>query len=144
MPTYQSLAPFSFHGEEMSNPLSQYRWHYRLLVVFAPTSENPEYLEQAQQISKYNQGYIERSMLVIKVIENSSMPFIIINSSRLLGSQLRSFFNITRDQFSVLLIGKDGGIKLNSSCVINSCDLFDLIDSMPMRSDELIVSAHLN
>ncbi|MFC1665967.1 DUF4174 domain-containing protein, partial [Pseudomonadota bacterium] len=124
--------------------LSQYRWQYRLLVVFAPTSEYPEYLEQVQQICEYNEGYSERDLLVIKVIENCSTPLIITNNSRLLGSQLRPFFNIRRDQFSVLLIGKDGGIKLNSSCVINSCDLFDLIDSMPMRYDELIASAHLD
>jgi len=39
--------------------------------------------------------------------------------------------------FQVLLIGKDGGVKLRSSGPVSMKDLFGLIDSMPMRQQEM-------
>jgi hypothetical protein len=36
-----------------------------------------------------------------------------------------------------LLIGKDGGVKLRSSEPVSVKDIFGLIDSMPMRRQEM-------
>jgi hypothetical protein len=36
-----------------------------------------------------------------------------------------------------LLIGKDGGIKYESNQYVSLIQLFELIDSMPMRQDEM-------
>ena len=44
----------------------------------------------------------------------------------------------TTDQsFRILLIGKDGGIKYESNQYVSLIQLFELIDSMPMRQDEM-------
>lgn len=37
----------------------------------------------------------------------------------------------------VILIGKDGGTKLAQTTVLSSTELFELIDSMPMRQSEM-------
>ena len=37
----------------------------------------------------------------------------------------------------VVLVGKDGGIKLSSRQAVSAGRLFGLIDSMPMRQDEM-------
>ncbi len=39
--------------------------------------------------------------------------------------------------FTVLLIGKDGGIKLRRNTPVPATDLTALIDTMPMRRDEM-------
>ena len=39
--------------------------------------------------------------------------------------------------FRILLIGKDGGIKFESNRSISLMHLFKLIDSMPMRQNEM-------
>ena len=39
--------------------------------------------------------------------------------------------------FRVVLIGKDGGVKLRQEEPISVADLFALIDSMPMRKQEM-------
>ena len=45
----------------------------------------------------------------------------------------------TNDQsFRILLIGKDGGIKYESKRSVSLIQLFELIDSMPMRQDEMV------
>ena len=41
------------------------------------------------------------------------------------------------ENFGVVLIGKDGGVKLESSVPVKTAKLFDLIDSMPMRIHEM-------
>ena len=44
----------------------------------------------------------------------------------------------TNDQpLRILLIGKDGGIKYESKRSVSLIQLFELIDSMPMRQDEM-------
>ncbi len=42
-----------------------------------------------------------------------------------------------RSTFAVLLIGKDGGVKLRSGRPFALHALFDAIDAMPMRQDEM-------
>ena len=39
--------------------------------------------------------------------------------------------------FSVLLIGKDGGVKRRSTEVLDAWEFFDQIDTMPMRQREM-------
>ena len=38
--------------------------------------------------------------------------------------------------FQVLLVGKDGGIKLRRETPVDAADIIDLIDTMPMRQRE--------
>ncbi|WP_312930876.1 DUF4174 domain-containing protein [Agrobacterium cavarae] len=40
------------------------------------------------------------------------------------------------DNFRVVLVGKNGGIKLRSDAVISDVDMFAVIDRMPMRRAE--------
>ena len=46
--------------------------------------------------------------------------------------------NINDQSLRILLIGKDGGIKYESSRSVSILRLFELIDSMPMRQDEMV------
>jgi hypothetical protein len=49
--------------------------------------------------------------------------------------QLRESLQI--DEFEIILIGKDGGVKLRSKTPISLEELFSLIDAMPMRRQEM-------
>jgi hypothetical protein len=53
------------------------------------------------------------------------------------AKKIRSRFQISREGFEILLIGKDGTVKLRSDKPVSSEDLFALIDSMPMRKREM-------
>ena len=46
-------------------------------------------------------------------------------------------FDIDSDTFSVLLIGKDGGVKMRRDDIVSTREIFQLIDSMPMRQQEM-------
>ncbi|NBF41151.1 MAG: DUF4174 domain-containing protein [Spirochaetes bacterium] len=50
---------------------------------------------------------------------------------------LRDKYGVDGQQFVVLLIGKDGGVKLRAEEPVTTTELFSLIDSMPMRRREI-------
>lgn len=46
-------------------------------------------------------------------------------------------YGVREAEFRVILIGKDGGVKLNSQQPVTVNQIFELIDSMPMRQHEM-------
>ena len=49
----------------------------------------------------------------------------------------QSRWNIQNDFTGLLLIGKDGGVKLKQDFIVAPQEIFDLIDGMPMRRAEM-------
>lgn len=94
----------------------------RPLYVFSP-SANDTRLGRQQEINRAAvSGFRDRDMTVTVVTGPSA---------------LRRRFGIGAGQFRVILVGKDGGVKLSSDAPVSAATLFSLIDSMPMRRDEL-------
>ena len=50
---------------------------------------------------------------------------------------LRKRFDVSPESFTVILVGKDGGVKLKQKSRVMLKDIFDLIDAMPMRQEEM-------
>ena len=108
------MASLSTFGQD----LSEYRWKNRL-VILVGTESNPEQLKLLKNTEKQLQ---ERDILVLEKTPNSK-------HLKPLG--------ITNNFEGVLLIGKDGGIKLQHPFVVEPQVIFDLVDSMPMRKSEM-------
>ena len=53
------------------------------------------------------------------------------------SNELRSFFDVEKESFKVVLIGKDGGSKFQSSGITTAEVFYKKIDSMPMRQQEM-------
>jgi hypothetical protein len=51
--------------------------------------------------------------------------------------KLRRRFGVRPGRFTVILIGKDGGVKMLREDRVELQEIFDLIDSMPMRQQEM-------
>ena len=51
--------------------------------------------------------------------------------------RLRRRYDVAPEGFAVLLIGRDGGVKLRSGTPLTTGTLFDAIDAMPMRQAEM-------
>ena len=94
----------------------------RPLYVFAPSSGDARLTQQQAINAAAAGGYRERDMTVTVVTGPSG---------------LRSRFGISPGQFRVILVGKDGGVKLSSGSPVSAATLFALIDAMPMRRDEM-------
>lgn len=105
-----------------SQNLSDYQWENRLLILVSK-AENPDVAEQKRVFPKTHKEFAERDLLLLERAQNDS--------------ELMERFDISATFQGVLLIGKDGGLKLKKPFFVEPEDIFKLIDGMPMRRAEM-------
>ena len=114
-----------------SGPLEKYLWKNRVIITFSPSKINFERNKFLNSINKNLCDFNARNIIHIDLILNTNKQEIKIFE--------RSFGNLSLSpiEFRLILIGKDGGIKLNSKKT-SIKDIFNLIDTMPMRKEEMV------
>ncbi len=117
--------------------LERYTWQNRLLLIFAPSADDPRLREQQEILASSEAGLIDRDLVIMQLLPDSepgidNQPTIGLDSASIYRD-----FNIEPGDFRLLLIGKDGTLKLSSEAPVSTARLFDLIDSMPMRQWEM-------
>ncbi|WKN44304.1 DUF4174 domain-containing protein [Tunicatimonas pelagia] len=117
--------------------LDQYRWENRILLLFADTEESVIYKDQLQTLEREKSEMDDRDLLVFKVFPQK----VITPEGKVMGeeiaTQLRQKYRTQNNTYAVVLIGKDGGQKLNQSSLLSTEKLFGIIDQMPMRRREM-------
>lgn len=106
-------------------PLERYRWKQRVLLIFAPAETTKAFSKQKTIIRQNEAGFRERELVVLELLPDGKNTEV-----------LRRQFDAKPQEFTVILIGKDGGEKLRRPAPLAAKELFDLIDSMPMRQRE--------
>lgn len=51
--------------------------------------------------------------------------------------KLRNRFGVDKENFQVILVGKDGGVKRSDTKPVQAAAIFEQIDAMPMRQQEM-------
>ena len=121
----------------MAQKLSDFKWEKRLLIISNPSNNSEKEVEQLQYLGPLDQDFTERKLLVLKLNDKT---YSVLNSRETtIVSDPKSIKRLclSETEFSVLLIGLDGGIKLRQDQIISREDLFAIIDGMPMRRSEL-------
>jgi len=108
--------------------IDQYQWKSRVLLIFAPGGDDQNYLDQQRLLEGREAELAERETLVMQLVDGPLQPP---------TQPLRERFGVHGDQFAVVLVGKDGTAKLVEHQPIAIARLSELIDSMPMRQEEL-------
>ena len=102
--------------------LNQYLWKNRIILTFADDEDHPDLIKLKVEMKENSCEILNRDLL----------HFHFINDGKT-GNH-----TTTNDQsFRILLIGKDGGIKYESNRSVSLIHLFELINSIPMRQDEM-------
>ncbi len=122
--------------------LKQFKWENRILLVFSDKKENEIYKEQLQELSENEEGLAERKLLLFEVVEEEYRKTHFDNANAgsskwLITENLRKKFNAENERFKVVLIGLDGRVKRTTNKLFEKEALFGLIDSMPMRIQEM-------
>ncbi len=113
-----------------AGPLDPWRWERRVLVVAAPNADDADLRVQRTLLAEDPQGLAGRDVLVVEVTGDGA-------DRGLDAGALRSDLGLPNDAFAVRLVGKDGGVKLRADAPVPLAELYGLIDSMPMRQDEM-------
>ncbi|MCK0192864.1 DUF4174 domain-containing protein [Arenibacter sp. F20364] len=124
-----------------SQDLKQHRWENRVVLIVAQDEDSRAYQEQITKFNSLPKELKERKIIVYQVLPDRY---------KLMNCQLKGEKNewITSpiifddfakkgEEFKVILMGLDGGIKLEKTEVLTTTELFGTIDAMPMRRAEM-------
>jgi hypothetical protein len=123
--------------------MASLKGHNRVLLIFSATSGTHNFAHQQYLLKNQASELADRDIILIPVLHRwtpvdadlrqSQAPF----TSGTEQKRLRSRYHIQPDEFTVILLGKDGGEKLRSHIPVTIEELSNTIDSMPMRQQEL-------
>ena len=116
--------------------LAKYRWQNRLLLVFAPSPENEEVGVQQQLLEDKEAELQDRDVFVFYLFPDGGRLADEPLSDEKVTS-LRKRYGVAEDDFTVILVGKDGTAKERLEGPMEPADLFNTIDAMPMRQREM-------
>lgn len=123
-----------------SSLLSQYLWKNRVLLLSAPSWQNQQLVAARKQIEMMQCGIDDRDLVIGFIITGQGAVFESHSINEHQVTAIKEELRIDKDSFTIILIGKDGGEKYRSDH-LNMPRIFDLIDGMPMRQEEMIHSS---
>jgi len=104
--------------------------------VFAPTPTDTAYTEQLTIFTGHGPDNADRDLLIGQFPAQGTGQFNGQEIASDAAASLRQQFAVEGSGFTVLLIGKDGGVKLRSDRPLTAEQIFTTIDRMPMRQQE--------
>lgn len=116
--------------------LAEYKWKNRLLLVFAPDSESRFVQQQKEMLAGEAAGMRDRDLMTFYLFDGEPGRLSGRPVAPEVTGELRDQLNVPSG-FSVVLVGKDGTVKMRSGDPVPADDIFSKIDAMPMRRAEL-------
>ena len=122
--------------------MQQYHWGKRPLLLFAVSADDPNYQKQKADLDAHAAGLAERDVVLIEclgtrnghVYEPGEPPQMLQVED---VEELRLHFDVDLNAFAAVLIGKDGTEKRREAGPVAVDALFEQIDAMPMRQEEM-------
>ena len=121
--------------------LEKHTWKNRILVVKTSDSSSEIYQEQIKEFRNSTDELKVRKFVFYKITGDHFELIDFVNnelndSGKTAGKSIGMILN-DKENFEVILIGLDGGIKLEQTDVLRKEALFNIVDAMPMRRNEL-------
>ena len=109
-----------------SPTLAQMQWERRVLIVAAPSAQDPTLAAQRRILGTWTAKRDERDLTVVEVVGDQ------VRGAGDTAPALRHKFRLPAG-FTAILVGKDGGEKLRSAKPFPTALLEQTVDAMPMR-----------
>lgn len=117
--------------------ISSHRWENRIILIIADEPSNKELKEQMEELKVNCKGLGERNLIIYQILPDKYRIGLDEKEEWLQSSALYEKYKPKKGDFKIILIGLDGGIKIQDAKPLSSETLFATIDSMPMRQTEL-------
>nr|XP_057938879.1 coiled-coil domain-containing protein 80 [Doryrhamphus excisus] len=143
----------------LENFLSRFRWRRRLFIISTPSDEEWAYQQQLYGLSSQACNLGLRHISILKLVGtelldmggvlelypfNGSATVEREGLSATLVKDMRNYFQISPEYFSMLLVGKDGNVKSwYPSPMWSMAIIYDLVDSMQLRRQEMAIQQSL-
>ncbi|SHF25398.1 protein of unknown function [Arenibacter palladensis] len=121
--------------------LKKHQWENRVVIIASQNEDSRTYQEQITKFNSLPKEFKERKIIVYQVLPDRYK----LTDYQIKGKDIESIsspalfdkFVNNKEHFKVILIGLDGGIKLEKTKVLSTTELFAAIDVMPMRRAEM-------
>jgi len=124
------LAAMSLFTPSVSAP----KLKHRSLIIFAPDTSSTDLSKQKEVVAQVRDGLQQRDIVVVYVI-GQDISAELGPEPTAIPVKLRSHFKVPRDDFRVVLIGKDSQTEMLSDVPVTADQLFQTIDATPGRQD---------
>lgn len=111
----------------MADFFDKYRWEKRVVLIHAPSEDNPDYRKQYSLFHGHGDALMDRDIAFVTFLGDRTSD---------LQEEWSHAFHLNSDDYTVVLIGKDGLEKMRWSAPVTTEELFKIIDAMPMRQRE--------
>jgi hypothetical protein len=110
--------------------VAEMQWDRRVLLVSAPSNADSALLAQPAVFVGMGQAAVERDLRLVSIAGET------VDGAGDTAASLRQRYRLPDDRFAVVLLGKDGGVKLRGAAPLSAEQLIGVIDAMPMRRAE--------
>jgi hypothetical protein len=132
-----ALSACSSERSETMLDLDAYQWKHRLLLIFAPSASHPALRNLQRELREKEAGVLDRDLIVFTAEGDSALRAADRSFPAESVRALRARFGVPIEDYTVVLIGKDGGEKMRGRAEIELEQVFRVIDAMPMRRREM-------
>ena len=117
--------------------LKSHQWNERILLVISNDENESLFQEQILTLKQKLNELENRKLVVFQITAKGYKTGFSPKDNWIDDPSLFNKFNATKGPFKIVLIGLDGGVKLEQYELLSVEKLFNTIDSMPMRRAEL-------
>lgn len=119
--------------------INDLKGQYRILLVFAASDIDTDLLAFQREFEGETEAIRERDLRIFIVSEESGFaewPENRPDTPKMDPTSMSARYDVADGDFSIVLIGKDGGEKHRASRAVEPEEIFQIIDAMPMRQNE--------
>ena len=130
------LVTFLFTSNAYCQDLKEHQWKNRLVLIITKDLTSNIFKRQNETLASKTEELKQRKILIYKIIpENYQFEY--SNKNTIQNDKMFRKYNKADSMFKLILIGLDGGIKLEQTEFLSTEKLFAIIDGMPMRRSEI-------
>jgi hypothetical protein len=118
----------------LSPSVSAPKLKHRSLIIFAPDTSSADLTKQKEVVARERDGLQQRDIVVVYVI-GQDISAELGPEPTAIPVKLRSHFKVARNDFRVVLIGKDSQTEMLSDAPVTADQLFQTIDATPARQN---------
>jgi hypothetical protein len=106
------------------------QWEQRVVLISAPAANDSSLAAQRAVFAGMGDATTERDLRLVEIVGEA-----VIGAADT-AAALRRDYRLPDKGFAVVLLGKDGGVKLRATAPLSAARLMGVIDAMPMRRSE--------
>lgn len=121
-----------------AQPLQSHLWQHRVVLILAPDAEEAAFRQQIDLWTSRPEEVTDRGLVLYQLFQTTGLgPESEALEPESFSALIRKYGPVPENGLKLVLIGKDGSVKMEREEVTKMQELFGRIDQMPMRRAEI-------